>query len=161
MVHLTQPNNLGLRNSQAEAEVRVRQAAVWLYQQACLAGWWWRMASVFRQRSVDLLNLNELETKHHIINRYPVGVQLVVLDQIQGSQGRCRDFDRAFYPRQSHSQSRWLRIAAARELGIALPLVQLVQVGDIYFVRDGHHRISVARALGQSEIEAEVRVWQI
>ncbi|MFN8453730.1 MAG: hypothetical protein U0401_03515 [Anaerolineae bacterium] len=161
MVQLTQRTKPSFRNNRAEAEVRAREAAVQLYQRACLAGWWRRMASCLRRRSSDLLNLNEMETKHRIINRYSVGVQLVALDQIQGSQGRCRDFDRAFYPRQSHSQSRWLRVATARELGIALPPVQLVQVGDIYFVRDGHHRISVARALGQSEIEAEVRVWQI
>jgi hypothetical protein len=42
-----------------------------------------------------------------------------------------------------------------------LPPVVLVQVGDVYFVRDGHHRISVARALGQLDIEAEVTVWHL
>jgi hypothetical protein len=103
----------------------------------------------------------EAEENQHIENRYSAGVQTVAMDQIQGSQGRCRDFDRAFYPLQRHSESRWLRVATARELGIALPLVELVQVGNIYFVRDGHHRISVAQALGQTEIEAEVRVWQV
>jgi hypothetical protein len=118
------------------------------------------MASRLMRRSSDLLNLTEAETHQPIKNRYSAGVQLVALDQIQGSQGRCRDFDRAFYPRQYHSESRWLRVATARALGIVLPPVALVQVGNIYFVRDGHHRISVARAMGQTEIEAEVRVWQ-
>ncbi len=119
------------------------------------------MASCLMQRSSGLLNLTEMETNHRIKNRYSAGVQMVAIDQIQGSQGRCRDFDQAFYPLQGHSESRWLRVATARELGIALPLVELVQVGTIYFVRDGHHRISVARAMGQTEIEAEVRVWQV
>lgn len=161
MVHLTRRTRLGFRNNGAEAEIRAREAAVQLYRQACLAGWLRRMISFLLLRSSRLLNLTEVETHQHIQNRYAVGVQLVALDQIQGSQGRCRDFDRAFYPWQGHNESRWLRVAAARELGIALPLVQLVQVGDIYFVRDGHHRISVARVLGQREIEAEVRVWQV
>jgi hypothetical protein len=57
--------------------------------------------------------------------------------------------------------SRWLRVAAARDQGKVLPPVVLVQVEDVYFVRDGHHRISVARALGQLDIEAEVTVWQV
>jgi hypothetical protein len=57
--------------------------------------------------------------------------------------------------------SRWLRVAAARDQGKVLPPVVLVQVGDVYFVRDGHHRISVARALGQLDIEAEVTVWHL
>jgi hypothetical protein len=119
------------------------------------------MSSYLTRRSSDLLSLTEAETTQRIENRYSAGIQLVALDQIQGSQGRCRDFDRAFYSRQRHSESRWLQVATARALGIALPPVALVQVGNIYFVRDGHHRISVARALGQTEIEAEVRVWQV
>jgi hypothetical protein len=57
--------------------------------------------------------------------------------------------------------SRWLRVAAARDQGKVLPPVVLVQVGDVYFVRDGHHRISVARALGQLDIEAEATVWHV
>jgi hypothetical protein len=157
MVHLTQQTKLGFKDNQ----MRARQAAVQLYQRACLSGWLRHIAAYLRGRSSDLRNLTEVETHHRIQNRYPAGVQLVALDQVQGSQGRCRDFDRAFYPRQSHNKNRWLQVATARALGIALPLVQLVQVGDIYFVRDGHHRISVARALGQGEIEAEVRVWQV
>lgn len=141
MLQLTQRMQPGFSNTQ----MRARRAAVQLYQQAYLAGWLRRMALCLLRRSSDLLNLTEAETTQRLNNRYSAGIQLVALDQIQGSQGRCRDFDRAFYPRQRHNESRWLHIAAARELGIALPLVQLVQVGDIYFVRDGHHRISVAR----------------
>lgn len=157
MLQLTQRTKLGFRNNQ----IRARQTAVQLYQRAYLEGWLRRMALYLMRRSSSLFNLAEVETNQRIKNRYPAGVQLVVIDQIQGSQGRCRDFDRAFYPRQCHSQSRWLQVATARELGIALPLVELIQVGNIYFVRDGHHRISVARAMGQIEIEAEVRVWQV
>ncbi len=157
MWQLTQRMQPGFRDNQ----MRARQAAVQLYQRAWLAGWLRRIASDLLRRSSDLFSLTEAETNQPINNRYSAGVQLVALDQIQGSQGRCRDFDRAFYPRQGHNQSRWLRVATARELGIALPPVALVQVGNIYFVRDGHHRISVARALGQGDIEAEVRVWQV
>jgi hypothetical protein len=52
-------------------------------------------------------------------------------------------------------------MAAAKMRGVALPPVELIQVGDIYFVRDGHHRISVARAFGQEQVDAEVTVWDV
>ena len=156
-MQLTQRMHPDFRDNQR----RARQAAIHLYQQACLVGWLRRMASSLLRPSSDLLSLTEVETNQPGKSCYSAGLQLVAIDQIQGSQGRCQDFDRAFYPRQHHSQSRWLQVATARALGIALPPVALVQVGNIYFVRDGHHRISVARALGQTEIEAEVRVWQV
>jgi hypothetical protein len=86
---------------------------------------------------------------------------MVPIQQIWGSEGRSADFDSLFYPRQGHSQGRWVGIAAARMMGLVLPPVDLIQVGDGYFVRDGHHRISVARALGEEYIEAEVTLWQV
>ena len=70
------------------------------------------------------------------------------------------DFDAQFRPTQTHSQGRWLSVATARLQGVPLPPVELIQVGDTYFVRDGHHRVSVARALGELDIDAEVRVWR-
>jgi hypothetical protein len=84
----------------------------------------------------------------------------VPIRQICGSENRCGDFDRNFHPLHDHNKGRWLRIAQARQQGKSLPPVELVQVGDGYYVRDGHHRISVARALGQKSIEARVIVWQ-
>jgi hypothetical protein len=54
-----------------------------------------------------------------------------------------------------------VNIAAAWEMGTPLPPVKLIQIGDLYFVRDGHHRISVARAMGQEAIEAEVTAWTV
>jgi hypothetical protein len=52
-------------------------------------------------------------------------------------------------------------VAKARLKGVTLPPVELIQVGDVYFVRDGHHRISVARAFGQEHVDAEVTVWEV
>jgi hypothetical protein len=84
-----------------------------------------------------------------------------LIEQIRGSAARSADFDSLFYPSQGHSQKRWVSIAAARMMAFVLPPVELIQVGDSYFVRDGHYRISVARALGEEYIEAEVTVWQV
>jgi len=80
---------------------------------------------------------------------------------IRGSEGRCQDFDADFRPLKELSRERWMAIAAAWKLGTELPPVQLVQIRDLYFVRDGHHRISVARAMRQENIDAEVTVWEV
>lgn len=87
------------------------------------------------------------------------GLRTVAIRDIRGSEGRTNDFDRFFHPLTERSRDRWLRVLAAFEDGLALPPVELVRVGREYYVRDGHHRISVAAALGQVEIEAHVIEW--
>jgi hypothetical protein len=116
-------------------------------------------------RSRCLLALEEIRQGCHVStterSRLGAGTRLVPIAQIVGSEGRCADFDRDFNPLHDHNRGRWLRIAAAQRRGTPLPPVDLVQVGDLYFVLDGHHRISVARALGQPDIEARVTVWHV
>jgi len=85
----------------------------------------------------------------------------VSVRDIRGSEGRCGDFDADFHPLQGRTRNRWVGIAAAREMGTPMPPVKLIRIGDLYFVRDGHHRISVARAMGQEAIEAEVTAWEV
>jgi hypothetical protein len=84
------------------------------------------------------------------------GRHTVPLDAIVGSVDRVRDFDRSFRPTTARTRGRWERIAAARRRGEPLPPISLYRVGDLYFVRDGHHRVSVARAMGDTEIDAYV-----
>jgi hypothetical protein len=83
-------------------------------------------------------------------------VVAVAIYQIVGSEGRVNDFDKNFRPLVSHTRDRWVGIAIAQRRDIPLPPVELIQVGDEYYVRDGHHRISVARTFGQAAIEAEI-----
>lgn len=85
------------------------------------------------------------------------GVQAVPLDKIVGSVNRYHDFDRAFLPTQTHTQHRWQSIGRAFYQEISLPPVQLYKVGEVYFVSDGNHRVSVAREKGGAYIDAEVR----
>ncbi len=84
------------------------------------------------------------------------GLAVVPLDAIVGTVDRGRDFDRRFRPTSGRMRSRWEQIATAVRRGDALPPVDLVRIGEIYFVRDGHHRVSVASALGLGEIDAYV-----
>lgn len=139
----------------------VTRAALRLYRRTRRHAWLVWLRSTLSGRGQRLLDLHQVEASYRIGNRCAVGCRTVALRQIRGSEERCRDFDANFRPLQSHCADRWLGVAIARKMGMALPPVDLIQVGDIYFVRDGHHRISVARALGQAEIEAEVTVWHM
>jgi hypothetical protein len=90
------------------------------------------------------------------VSERSVGVEVVALDAIVGTVDRDRDFDRSFRPTSGRVRSRWENIAAAMRRGESMPPVDLVRIGEIYFVRDGHHRVSVARALGHPDIDALV-----
>ncbi len=90
-----------------------------------------------------------------------VGLREVAIDTICGSEERADDFDDFFRPLAGHNRDRWVSVAEARLRGVQMPPVQLIEVGGRYFVRDGHHRISVAKALGESYVDAEVVRWQM
>ena len=85
-----------------------------------------------------------------------LGLKVVPLDAIVGTVDRNVDFDRGFLPTSPRLRSRWERINAAQRRGETMPPVSLYKVGDLYFVRDGHHRVSVAKAFGRKDIDAYV-----
>jgi hypothetical protein len=85
-----------------------------------------------------------------------VGMEAVPVDRIVGSEGRYRDFNRHFLPRKEFLRSRWISIDMAHYNDVPLPPVRIYEVGGVYFVRDGNHRVSVARMRGQTMIDAEV-----
>ncbi len=103
-----------------------------------------------------LRDLKETLESGCVEGRRYAGLQTVSVDRIQGTESKADEFDAEFNPIQERSRSRWIGIALEQLRGRELPPVELIQVGDIYYVRDGHHRVSVSRALGQSFIEAEV-----
>jgi hypothetical protein len=84
------------------------------------------------------------------------GLQTVPLEQIVGSMDRFQDFNREFFPRQRFTAGRWQNVDRAYYQDVHLPPIQLYKVGDVYFVKDGNHRVSVARERGQQYIDAEV-----
>ena len=84
------------------------------------------------------------------------GMRTVEVEKITGSVGRYRDFDKSFLPLKMNMLERWSRIDRAYHRGDELPAVSLYKLGDAYFVRDGNHRVSVARYHGVAAIDAEV-----
>jgi hypothetical protein len=95
-----------------------------------------------------------------VVSESPLGIRVIPVDRIVGSVDKVRDFDPKFRPRSGSSRRRWERIAEAARRGEPLPPIDVYQVGDLYFVRDGHHRVSVFRSLELPTIEADVRLVQ-
>jgi hypothetical protein len=89
-------------------------------------------------------------------NRLYRGTKVVEVDRIVGSVGRWRDFDRSFLPARASVGERWKRIDRAFHRGEDLPPVELCEVGEAYFVVDGHHRVSVSRYHDVPTVEAAV-----
>jgi hypothetical protein len=85
-----------------------------------------------------------------------LGQQLILLDSIVGTVDRSREFDRSFRPTSPRVRERWQRINLAQRRGEAMPPIDVYRIGDMHFVKDGHHRVSVARALGHRDINAYV-----
>ena len=103
-----------------------------------------------------LISLNDIKELLHPDNEVYVGMKTVPVEKIIGSEGRYNDFDNMFFPKHSHLKNRWLNIDRAYMQDVILPPVTLYEVGGVYFVRDGNHRVSVAKARGVEFIDAEV-----
>ena len=84
------------------------------------------------------------------------GMRTIPVAQIIGSEGRYQDFSQAFYPKKELLRSRWRSIDGAVKQYIILPPISVYKLGQWYFVRDGNHRVSVAKAQGVEFIDAEV-----
>jgi uncharacterized ParB-like nuclease family protein len=136
-------------NSHRSASLEVFNAA---RRRAFMQG----ILSEFSGRPDSLLSFGEVHRQLQLSEPDPdVTLQEIPLSQIVGSVGRYRDFNRAFLPREQIDAERWMRIA--RLLGrVDLPPIDVFKVGDCYFVRDGNHRVSVARARGRKTIRAHV-----
>jgi hypothetical protein len=115
------------------------------------------MLAFLRGQRNEMLSFNDVKEKLRIGGPIYRGLKTVEMKKIVGSVNRYRDFDRAFLPTQSVTAERWQKINRAFYNEVGLPPILLYQVGDVYFVVDGNHRVSVAREKGQEYIEAEVR----
>ncbi len=116
-----------------------------------------RINALISGQPTALLSYDEIKEKLHIGGPIYRGMQTVRVDQIVGSLNRYHQFDRAFLPVQDRLAERWQNVDRAFYDDVSLPPVVLYKVGRVYFVVDGHHRVSVARQQGQEFIDAEVR----
>jgi hypothetical protein len=120
---------------------------------SALAGW---MRSDAAKDSGRTLSFGEVVDALGRRGERSLGVQMIPMDAIVGSVDKVRDFDRRFRPTSDRSRQRWERMALKSRQGHAFPPIDVYKLGNLYFVRDGHHRVSVGRAMGTREIEAHV-----
>lgn len=115
-----------------------------------------RIGGFLSPGSRRLLSLDEVRSIMRIRGEEYRGVIAVPLDRIVGSEGRYRDFARGFLPKHDYLKDRWVRVDSAHYHDVILPPIRLYELGGVYFVRDGNHRVSVAKLQGALEIDAEV-----
>jgi hypothetical protein len=118
-----------------------------------------RLAAWLRREPDDvniMLPFHEVVASLGMLSERRLGLRTIRLDSIVGSVDRTRDFDRRFRPTSARVRERWQRLALAQRRGEAVPPIEVYRVGDLHFVQDGHHRVSVAHALGLEAIDAFV-----
>lgn len=131
------------------------------FERAYRKGFWRQILRRLQGKSNELIDYDAVRERIPIIGQRFLGLQVVPLENIIGSLGRYRDFDRAFLPKGKWVKDRWVNVDIAHYEDITLPPVDLYKMGDIYFVKDGNHRISVAHEKGQSFIDAIVTEVQV
>jgi nucleotide-binding universal stress UspA family protein len=109
-----------------------------------------------RGKPADLLSYDEVRQKFRVTESARRQLEQIPLDKIVGSVNRYTDFTRSFLPLQESDAQRWAMVRMGVERFIGLPPIEAYKVGDVYFVSDGHHRVSVARELGSDSIEGYV-----
>ncbi|MGI8588191.1 MAG: transcriptional regulator [Chloroflexia bacterium] len=126
------------------------------YERARRKAFWSGIAALLQRRPNALLSFEEVQRALAPQAQVYRGLQQVPVSAIIGSVDRYHDFNRNFLPVQGHTRPRWEAIDRATRADEVLPPVQLYKIGQVYFVKDGNHRVSVARERGQDMIDAEV-----
>jgi hypothetical protein len=118
--------------------------------------YWRGILSWLTQSTNELLPFDEVRKRLPITGQHYIGLKQISTEDIVGSVGRYQDFDRAFLPRQTTTRGRWMSIDQAHLRDIILPPIEAYKLGSVYFVKDGNHRVSVARERGQVYIDAYI-----
>jgi hypothetical protein len=126
------------------------------FKKARLRALFSKIGSYFTRRKDDLIPFSYAYSMLKPRSEAYRGIKHVSISHIVGSEGRYKDFNRVFLPRGVYLRERWERINKAYKAHIELPPVRLYEIGGVYFVRDGNHRISVALSRGVEFIDAEV-----
>ena len=126
------------------------------FERAVFRAFWRKIVARLTGTNNQLLPFDEIRQHLPVRGQHYLGVRQVEVDKIIGSLGRYHDFDRAFLPIQSRTRDRWVSIDKAHYEDIILPPVELYKIGEVYFVKDGNHRVSVAHERGQTYIDAYI-----
>ncbi len=111
---------------------------------------------ILSPEEATLISFNDVKSLLKPKNEVYKGMQVIPINLIVGSEGRYKDFDNHFFPKSSFLRKRWEHIDLAHLTDVPLPAISVYEVGGLYFVRDGNHRVSVAKTRGVETIDAEV-----
>lgn len=117
---------------------------------------WEDILNLVRGKSTELLSFEDVRARLRLREESYRGLQDIELDKIRGSVGRYRNFTGTFLPRSKEMRERWSRVYASVNSLQGVPPIEVYKVDDVYFVRDGNHRVSVARNIGAKTIQAHV-----
>ena len=117
---------------------------------------WQEIVQHLTGKHTELMSFDKVRARLHLHEEHYQGIHDVPLNQIVGSVGRYKDFTASFMPKSDGLKMRWSQVYAAANSLVGLPPIELYRVGDVYFVRDGNHRVSVAHELGSKTIQAHV-----
>ncbi len=140
----------------SESSHELRQTAVQNFRAARLRAEIERVKASLSGKSADLLSYEQVRQKIKAIETSQRELRDIPLDAIVGSVGRYKDFTRHFLPLVDKDEQRWATVFTITDGMEGLPPIEVFQVGEVYFVRDGNHRVSVARELNATHIEAYV-----
>ena len=126
------------------------------FDRAIKKGFWRKVLTRLTGKTNELLPFEEVRAKLPMRGQHYIGLKQVPIQNIVGSFGRYQDFDRAFLPTQKRTKDRWVSINKAHYKQTSLPPVDLFKIGEIFFVKDGNHRVSVAHEQGQEFVDAFV-----
>jgi nucleotide-binding universal stress UspA family protein len=126
------------------------------FSRARRRAFWQRVRTWFSGQTDELLPYDQVRAAIPIKGQRYRGLQSIPIDQIVGSVGRYHEFNRAFLPTQDHTEDRWVNIGRAQYQQVALPPIEVYKIGEVFFVQDGNHRVSVARQQGLKTIDAYV-----
>ncbi len=128
------------------------------FNRASHRAFWEVVRSLFTHHNAYLVSFNETISKLGLGQFADRGLQDIPVKKIVGSAGRYKDFTRHFLPRlaDKRNKERWRNIYTLAVTGVGIPPIEVYEVGDVYFVEDGHHRVSVASHLDWKTVQAYV-----
>jgi hypothetical protein len=140
-----------------EPSPAVRYSADTAFTAARRRAFFQRILGFFTGRQPEpLLSFDQVRDKLKIRGQHFLGTQTIPIDKIVGTTGRYTEFNRAFLPTQEHIRDRWKHMYEVAHSFEGFPPIDVYKIGDAYFVRDGHHRVSVLKELGSPTVEATV-----
>ncbi len=147
---------MGIFNDKTEKEATSKHHSDMAFSRAISKAFIQELKDLLLRRSKRLLPFDDVKEKLELWYGRDLGVQSVPLKSIVGSQGRYRNFTRHFFPLDENLRDRWKQVETAVTSGKDLPPVELYKVCNAYFVKDGHHRVSVAKVKNRITIDARV-----